>query len=269
VGENRTGPIASAHLFTFGSARDAARSLARDRHRVASVPGLRFARVVFVGSRRSECMNPGWIDPRRQLAMCLWDDEAALERFRDSPLGRTWREQTNQFCEVRAQPFRAHGAYRGAEPLAGLGAQAAPAGPVAFMTFANMPARQLRYFYRGLRPATKVLHASEGLVAAVGGPERLGRGAMTFTLWQSLDEALRFSYRSQPHRGLVKSVHERKRFIDSMFLRLAPYAAEGAWFPWSRFALRFARLAELMRSAPAPGPPATTPPGPAAPSPTA
>jgi hypothetical protein len=235
-----TGPIASAHLFTFESVRDAARSLARDRARIARAPGLRFARVIFVGSRRSESIAPGWIDPRRQLAMCIWDDEDALERFRErSAAGRSWRERTRQHCEIRMTPFRTHGTYMGEEPLADLRPRTAPAGPVALMTFANMPARGLPYFYRGLFRATEVLHASAGLIAAAGGPERLGRGAMTFTIWDSLPDALGFSYRRDPHRGLVKNVREHERFIDSMFLRLAPYRAEGAWFSWSRFAPGF------------------------------
>ena len=265
-----SGPIVSAHLFTFGSARDAARSLVRDRARIARTPGLRFARLIFVGSRRSESISPGWIDARRQLAMCIWDDAAALDRFRArSPIARAWRDRSEQHCEVRMTPFRTHGTYMGEEPLAGLGARAAPAGPVALMTFANMPARGLPYFYAGLFRATEVLHASDGLIAAAGGPERLGRGGMTFTIWSSLPDALRFSYRRDPHRGLVKSVRERDRFIDSMFLRLRPYAAAGGWFPWSRFAVGFAQFARSMPSGPAPVPAAATPPGPASRSPTA
>ena len=150
----------SAHVFTFGSARDAAREpSSRDRERPGrprvTAPGLRFARLIFVGARRWEAMSPGWIDPRRQLAMCVWEDEAALDRFRErSPIGRAWRGQTDQHCEVRMVPFRTHGTYRGLEPLAGLGAQAAPAGPVAMLTFANIPARGLAYFYRGIHRST-------------------------------------------------------------------------------------------------------------------
>ena len=127
------------------------------------------------------------------------------------------------------------------------------------MTFANMPARGLPFFYRGLGRAIPVLHASNGLIAGAGGPERLGRGAMTFTIWDSLEDALGFSYRRQPHRGLVKNVREEDRFIDSMFLRLAPYAIEGAWFPWSRFAAGVDALARAMPSVPAPCPRAATP----------
>jgi hypothetical protein len=262
---NGTGPIASAHVFTFRSARDAARSLARDRQQLRWVPGLRFGRVVFSGARRREAMTPGWIDPRRQLAMCVWDDEAALDRFRErSPIARAWRAHADQHCEIRMAPFRTHGTYRGLEPLAGLPAQAAPAGPVAMLTFANIPARGLAYFYRGIHRSTGPLLESPGLIAAVAGPERLGHGGLTFTLWDSLPDALGFSYRRDPHRGIVKSVREHRRLIDSMFIRARPYAIEGDWFPWSRFAGSFAALARSMPSAPAPGPLVTTPPGPTA-----
>jgi hypothetical protein len=267
---NGAGPIVSAHVFTFRSPRDAVRSLVRDREQLARVPGLRFARLVFAGARRWEAMAVGWIDPRRQMAMCMWEDEAALDRFRErSPVGRAWRGQADQHCEVRMAPFRTHGTYRGLEPLAGLRAQAAPAGPVAMLTFANIPTRGLAYFYRGIHRSTGPLLASDGLIAAVGGPERLGRGGMTFTIWDSLSDALGFSYRREPHREIVRSVHEHERLIDSMFIRARPYAIEGNWFPWSRFAGRFADLARSMPSAPVPGPPAATPRGPAFRSPTA
>ena len=267
---NGAGPVVSAHLFTFRSLRAAGRSLRRDREWTARIPGLRFARVIFVGSRRSEAIAPGWVDPRRQLAMCVWDEEAALERFRESsPIGRAWREQTAQHCEVRMRPLRTHGTYMGEEPLAGLPAQTPPPGPVAVLTFANMPARELPHFYRGLARSVPVLHASAGLIAAAGGPERLGRGGMTFTIWNSVQDALGFSYRREPHLGLVKSVGAQHRFIDSMFLRLRPYAAEGTWFQWSRYAAPFADFARSMQRAPAPVPRATTPPDRAARFPTA
>src|SRR5215207_640979 len=130
MSRNGSGSAMSAHLFTFRSRRAAARSLARDRARFPQVPGLRFARLVFVGARPSEHLAPGWVDPRRQTAMCVWEDEAALQDFHErSPLARRWREQTGHYCELRMLPFRTHGTYRGLEPLAGLPAQPAPAGP--------------------------------------------------------------------------------------------------------------------------------------------
>lgn len=137
------------------------------------------------------------------------------------------------------------------------------------LTFANIPLRGLVYFYRGIHRSIEPLLQSDGLIAAVGGPERFGQGGMTFTLWDSLPDALGFSYRRDPHRGIVKSVREHQRLIDSMFIRARPYAIEGDWFPWSRLAGRFEDFARSMPSAPVSSPPAATPRGPAFRSPTA
>ena len=118
-------PVASTHLFHYRSFRDAARSLMRDRDVLARADGLLFRRLVFVGSPRREGFTIGLVDPRRQMAMCLWEDEAALAAFKErSPIARAWREETDEYCEVLLEPLRTHGTYRGHEPLAGLHAQA-------------------------------------------------------------------------------------------------------------------------------------------------
>ena len=117
-----------------------------------------------------EAMASGLIDPRRQLAMCVWEEEAALDRFRErSPIGRAWRGQTDQHCEVRMAPFRTHGTYRGLEPLAGLRAPAAPAGPVAMLTFANIP--------RAASSTSTAGSSVDRATARVRGPDRGGRRA--------------------------------------------------------------------------------------------
>jgi hypothetical protein len=239
----KPGCVASAHVFHFEALRDAARSLVRERKRLAHTPGLRFHRLVFVGSPRTEGFNIGLVDPRRQLAMCIWDDEAALERFaRESPIARGWRARTDEYCEVRMVPFRAHGSYRGREPLAGLPPGRPGAGPVALMTFAHIAPRNLWFFWRNIVGATRRLLASPGLIAGTAGPERLYRGAMTFTLWDGLDPALAFAYREHPHRAIVKEVRAEGRLVDSMFVRLQAYAAAGRWRRGSRFAAGFDQL---------------------------
>ncbi len=239
--------VASTHVFHFRSLRDAGRSLFRERRTLARTPGLLFHRLVFVGSPRTEGFNIGLVDPRRQMAMCLWEDEAALERFeRESPIGRRWREATDEHCEIRMVPFRAHGTYRGAEPLAGLPAGRPQDGPIALMTFANIAPRNMWHFWSNIVRARRRLVASPGLIAGTAGPEHLYRGAMTFTIWERLDAALAFAYREQPHRGIVKSVRDEGRLIDSMFVRLQVTAAAGTWPSYSRFAPRFEELVSRL-----------------------
>ena len=205
--------------------------------------GLRFARLVFVGDPRHEGFTIGAVDTRRQLAMCIWDDERALERFRErSPIGRTWSRDCDEYCELRMTPFHSHGSYRGMEPLANLKSAAAGEGPVALWTFANIPLRSVPYFWINIRRATRRLLGLPGLIAATAGPEHLYTGAMTFTIWQTLDDAVRFAYREPPHKGIVKDVRDRSLLRDSMFIRFRPFAAEGSWPRHSRFGERFERF---------------------------
>jgi hypothetical protein len=236
--------LASTHVFRFRSLADAARSLARDRHRLARVPGLRFSRLVFVGGLRSEGFNIGIVDPRRQMAMCVWDSEPALERFLgESAIGRRWRERTDEFCEVRLAPLRTHGRYRGMEPFAGLQAGLPGPGPVALWTFAEISPRGLWFFWDEIRGAARRLFDAPGLVAGTAGPEHLYTGAMTFTIWESLPAALDYSYRDVPHRGIVRRVRAESLLRSSMFVRFQVLSASGRWPARSRFAERYAALA--------------------------
>ncbi len=248
--------VGSTHVFHFRSLRDAVRSLFRERRALARTPGLLFHTVVFAGSARTEGFNIGIVDPRRQIAMCVWEDERALERFlSESPIGRRWQDATDEYCEIRMVPFRAHGSYRGRRPLADLPPGRAQEGPVAMMTFANIAPRHLWYFWSNIVGATRRLLASPGLVAGTAGPEHLYRGAMTFTVWHELDAALAFAYREQPHRRIVKEVSADDRLVDSMFIRLQVYAASGRWRARSRFAGSFAELTARLAvrpSGPAP-----------------
>jgi hypothetical protein len=240
--------VASTHIFRFRSARAAIRSLLVDRSRLNRVDGLRFSRHVFVGGLRSEGFNIGLVDPRRQMAMCLWEDEAALERFlRESAIGSTWREATDEYCEIRMTPLRSHGSYRGLQPLAGLAGTRPDDGPVAVWTFANIPPRGLWFFWSGIRGAAAKLLASPGLIAGTAGPEHLYRGAMTFTIWDHVENATGFAYRHEPHRQIVQDVREHGLLVDSMFIRLRPYEASGTWPGHSRFAAAFGRFAEGLR----------------------
>ncbi len=73
---------------------------------------------------------------------------------------------------------------------------------------------------------------------------------MTFTIWERHEAGagVRLPGAAAP-RQIVKDVRERNRLVDSMFIRLAPYAATGSWPARSRFAPRFERFASSLEPA--------------------
>ena len=155
------------------------------------------------------------------------------------------------------RPFRSYGSYLGLDPLAGMEPATPPEGPVAMWTFANIPRHGLRYFWDQIRGASDRLMTEPDLIAGTAGPERLYRGAMTFTVWRRLESATRFAYHRKPHKQIVKDVKRRELLTDSMFIRFSPYAARGEWPAYSRFAERFqAFAAELTDEQVAPSRPA-------------
>jgi hypothetical protein len=240
-------PVASAHLIRFPSFQAAARSLVRDRRYLRRVDGLLFARLVFVGGRRTEGFTIGVVDPRRQMALCVWRDEEALDRFLErSAIARSWRALPADYCEVRTEPFAAFGSYLGEAPLRELPSAPKPDGPVVVWTFANIPLKSRPYFWRNIRRATRQLLSAPELIAGTAGPERWYGGAMTFTVWSSIDDAIRFAYRKGTHKQIVKDVNVHGLLTDSMFLRLRPYSIQGSWPKGSRFASRFEQLARSL-----------------------
>ena len=153
---------------------------------LARADGLLFRRLVFVGSPRREGFTIGLVDPRRQLAMCLWEDEAALARFQErSPIARAWRERHRR---VLRGPAWSRSGPTG--PTAGTSRSPACArsvpvtGRSVMWTFANIAPRNLWFFWRGIHRTTPVLLGAPGVIAGTAGPEHMYRGAMTFTIWE-------------------------------------------------------------------------------------
>ena len=138
-------------------------------------PGLRFARLIFAGARRWEAMTAGWVDPRRQMAICVWEDEAALERFRErSPSGARGASRPISIARCGWRRF-ALTAPTGVSSRWPACARGRPGGPIAMLTFANIPDRGLVYFYRGIHRSTgSTARRPNGLIAAVGGPGAAG-----------------------------------------------------------------------------------------------
>jgi hypothetical protein len=160
----------------------------------------------------------------------VWDDDAALDAFlASSPVARRWAALSEERYVVRLAPVSWHGAWGGRDPLAGSVPVRADAGPVAILTRAAIRARTARAFYSAIAAPDADLPRQPGVLAALGFGERPLLRQGNFSLWRTLDDAIRFAYERPPHGTVVSRARAEHWFAEELFARFVPYGSEGTW----------------------------------------
>ena len=187
-------------------------------------PGLRFFKVLGCGHEGGFGLRPSG---SHQGLFCLFDDDAAADRFRErSAVSAAYRAHAHQLFSVKLRAFSSRGSWAG--QTLPVSATEPAEGPIAALTRASIRPTQAWRFWQKATPAEQDLVAAPGCLMAAGlGEAPLLRQA-TFSIWDRVASMDRYA-RSGAHLAAIRAAHQGRYFSESMFVRFRPYASQGAW----------------------------------------
>lgn len=194
------------------------------RYTLPRVQGLRFFKVLGAGHESGFGLRPS---VSRQGFFGVFDDDDSVDRFiNDSTLMRGYRDHSREFFAVKLRAFSSRGSWSGATlPVT---AAAPEHGPIAALTRASIRPSLARDFWRQAPLTQRSLDSAQGCVFSAGVGEAPLLRQATFTMWESVAHMDAYA-RSGAHLDAIKLAKLNNYFSESMFVRFAPYGAQGVW----------------------------------------
>jgi len=241
-GRDHTGTIVTVDVIDFASTAAAFAWRRRATRALKVAPGVRFAKALTtVGSAASGGFAPGRPAVRRQVLLTvssIRDDPDAGERGLLADI----RESSKYHWRAVLVPVHTRGSFHGQNPFRPI--QNVQAGTFAALTLGRAtPASLTRFLRHGAGLADQTA-AAPGLITALTAGVPLS-GNMTFSLWESEANMLRFAYGDRP-TGHLRTVDANRRtpiLAEQVNARLRVIATTGAWDP--RATLHPDRLSRL------------------------
>lgn len=182
-----------------------------------------FAKLLGTGAGRT--FTPRDADLKQWGILTVWQSEAEVAQWQDSSEVNSWNRISREHASISMRAISSHGTWSKQQPFV----VSAPSGngPVAAITRARIKNRHSRFFWRSVPPVTADLHASPGLIAAIGiGEAPIGLQG-TFSLWRDGSALRAFAYQGQAHRDVITRTAEVGWYAEELFARFEVLSMRG------------------------------------------
>jgi heme-degrading monooxygenase HmoA len=214
--------LGSVHLVD-GGVRSGMRRLLRPPT-ITDTQGLRHAQAVIAAPLGKVPPAP---QPSRFGLVAFWDDEAALDRFLDTPAA----QGLDGGWSVRLDPLRAvpvaTGHFPGIPDDLPASAGADSPGAVAVLTIGRLRLRRAPVFLRTSSRAERQVAGSPGILWASGLVNPAQRVVATISLWDSARHVRAYATSTTGHTAALAAESRRSFHHAGSFVRFHPRDARG------------------------------------------
>lgn len=198
--------------------------MALDRRHLRRAPGLQFAKLLGTGDGRTFTVRDA--DPRHWALLATWDTPEAAAEFAAGVTHRRWESLAEERLDLALRPVASRGLWAGRNPFGDPRPRRVD-GPVAALTRARIRTTKARTFWRSVPPVSADLHASEGLMLAVGIGEAPVGLQGTFSIWSSAAALTDFAHRRSPHTEAVARTASVGWYAEELFARFEVLSTSG------------------------------------------
>ena len=197
--------------------------MALDRRTLRKTPGVAFAKMLGCG--KGESFTPSDADLSR-WGFIVTIDENQIDTFDHSHVVSRWRSRSLEEFRALLDPIASHGLWSKGNPFDF--AQSSTDGEVIAITRARISLFKNFLFWRAVPPVTESLHASPGLIGAIGIGEAPVGLQGTFSHWKSGADLRAFAYKSKAHQDVIAATATHNWYSEELFSRFAVREIRGS-----------------------------------------
>ena len=200
-------------------------SMAVDRVFTRNFPGVHFSKLLGTGTGKT--FTPSDAELTR-WGMIVVIDSDSIDAFDRSAVIARWRKRTKNEFRVIMKPISSHGLWAKTNPFDFAEPQSNPESPIVAITRARIKWNKNLVFWRSVPPVVTDLHASPGLISAIGIGEALIGLQGTFSLWESAGALRTFAYKGAAHQRAIADTQRIGWYSEELFSRFEVLEQRGS-----------------------------------------
>ncbi|MBC7745658.1 MAG: DUF3291 domain-containing protein [Flavobacterium sp.] len=187
-----------------------------------------FWKLMGCGEKGTFTLKP---DLRLWVTLTVWKNREDLDRFyAESFISKWWNKFALEKLTILSEPLSSHGQWSGKEPFKNNinKDNSAQKEPVLILTRATIRPGKVKSFWSNVNKVAVIMGSSKGFIYSVSCGEAPFYLQATLSIWESMDDAVNFAYKSPEHAEVIKKTRTENWYSEELFARFKPVASFGS-----------------------------------------